>query len=209
MPSLRPLTVVKLGGSYAFSPALGDWLEIIAGNAGHVVLVPGGGPFADTVREAQPKMGFDDAAAHHMALLAMEQYGRALVSLNETLALASSLVAIRRLLSARKVPVWAPARMVLGQADIPSSWDVTSDSLAAWLARRLRAPRLLLIKHLDPPKDPVRADDLVRHGIIDRAFVPALGSSGIAASIIGPAQHAEAARALARGEVIGSRIGLR
>ena len=75
---------------------MGDWLEIIAGNAGHVVLVPGGGPFADAVREAQPKMGFDDAAAHHMALLAMEQYGRALVSLNETLALASSLVAIRR-----------------------------------------------------------------------------------------------------------------
>ncbi|MBV9239791.1 MAG: hypothetical protein JOZ94_28470 [Xanthobacteraceae bacterium] len=209
MPSPRPLTVVKLGGSYAFSPALGDWLEIIAANAGHVVLVPGGGPFADTVREAQPKMGFDDRAAHHMALLAMEQYGRALVSLNETLALTSSLAAIRRLLSAHRVPVWAPTRMVLDQVDIPSSWDVTSDSLAAWLARKLRAPRLLLIKHLDPPGDPVRAEDLVKHGIIDRAFVPVLGSSGIAASIIGPAQHAAAARALARGEVIGSRIGLR
>ncbi|MBV8508561.1 MAG: hypothetical protein JO289_00200 [Xanthobacteraceae bacterium] len=209
MPSPRPLTVVKLGGSYAFSPALGDWLEIIAANAGHVVLVPGGGPFADTVREAQPKMGFDDRAAHHMALLAMEQYGRALVSLSETLALASSLAAIRRLLSGRSVPVWAPTRMVLDQVDIPSSWDVTSDSLAAWLARKLRAPRLLLIKHLDPPGDPVRAEDLVKHGIIDRAFVPVLGSSGIAASIIGPAQHAAAARALARGEVIGSRIGLR
>ena len=207
MPSPRPLTVVKLGGSYAFSPALGDWLEIIAANAGHVVLVPGGGPFADTVREAQPKMGFDDRAAHHMALLAMEQYGRALVSLSETLALASSLAAIRRLLSGRSVPVWAPTRMVLDQVDIPSSWDVTSDSLAAWLARKLRAPRLLLIKHLDPPGDPVRAEDLVKHGIIDRAFVPVLGSSGIAASIIGPAQHTAAARALARGEVIGSRIG--
>src|SRR5271165_1401385 len=144
MPSRHPLTVVKLGGSYAFSAALGDWLEILACNAGRVVLVPGGGPFADAVRQAQPKMGFDDAAAHHMALLAMEQYGRTLVSLNGTLALASSAVAIRRLISAQKIPVWAPTRMVLGSIDIPRSWDVTSDSLAAWLARRLRAQRLLL-----------------------------------------------------------------
>jgi dihydroneopterin aldolase len=209
MPSPRPLTVVKLGGSYAFSPVLGDWLETAARNAGHVVLVPGGGPFADAVRAAQPKMGFDDAAAHHMALLAMEQYGRALVSLNGALALASSMAAIRRLLAARKVPVWAPTRMLLDRVDIPSSWDVTSDSLAAWLARRLQAQRLLLIKHIDPPADPVRVDELVERGVIDRAFVPVLGTSGIEASIIGPAQHAAAARAFVRGEVIGSRIGLR
>jgi dihydroneopterin aldolase len=207
MPSPRPLTVVKLGGSFAFSPVLADWLEMVARNVGHLVLVPGGGPFADAVREAQPKMGFDDAAAHHMALLAMEQYGRALVSLNETLVLASSVAAIRRLLSARKMPVWAPTRMVLGRADIPSSWDVTSDSLAAWLARRLRARRLLLIKQIDPPADPIEADDLVRRGIVDRASVSSLRACGVEASIIGPAQHAAAARALGRGEVIGSRIG--
>jgi aspartokinase-like uncharacterized kinase len=207
MASRRPLTVVKLGGSYAFSPVLGDWLEMVARNAGHVVLVPGGGPFADAVREAQPKMGFDEAAAHHMALLAMEQYGRALVSLDETLVLAASVGEIRRLISAQKIPVWAPTRMVLAQPGIPPSWDVTSDSLAAWLAQRLRAQRLLLIKHLDPSGDPVRAEDLVRQGIIDRAFVPVLGGSRVEASIIGPAQHAAAAGALARGEVIGSRIG--
>jgi dihydroneopterin aldolase len=207
MTSSRPLTVVKLGGSYAFSPVLGDWLEMVARNAGHLVLVPGGGPFADAVREAQPQMGFDDAAAHHMALLAMEQYGRALMSLNDALALAPSLAAIRRLLSARKIPVWAPTGMVLGRADIPSSWDVTSDSLAAWLARKLRARRLLLIKQIDPPADSIAADDLVRRGIVDRAFVSSLRACGVEASIIGPAQHAAAARALGRGEVIGSRIG--
>jgi dihydroneopterin aldolase len=209
MPSPRPLTVVKLGGSYAFSPVLGDWLETAARNAGHVVLVPGGGPFADAVRDAQPKMGFDGAAAHHMALLAMEQYGRALVSLNETLALATSIAAIRRLLAAPKVPVWAPTRMVLDRVEIPSSWDVTSDSLAAWLARRLHAQRLLLIKHVDPASDPVQADDLIKRGIIDRAFVSSLGACGIETSIIGPAQLAAAAHAFSQGDPIGSRIGLR
>ena len=63
-----------------------------------MVLVPGGGPFADAVRAAQPRMGFDDRAAHAMALLAMEQYGCALANLAQGLSLAASVAAIRRVL---------------------------------------------------------------------------------------------------------------
>src|SRR5262245_40517652 len=113
MPADRALTVVKLGGSFAFSPHLSEWLDAIAAGAGHVVLVPGGGPFADTVREAQPRMGFDDWAAHHMALLAMEQYAFALLSLDARpeprFRLGSSLSEIRGILINRNVPVWAPS----------------------------------------------------------------------------------------------------
>src|ERR1700738_2303502 len=98
MRDIRVLTVVKLGGSHAYSDHLRAWLAAVVRGAGHVVLVPGGGPFADTVRVAQPKMGFDDRAAHHMALLAMEQYGRALTSLEPRLVLADSAPAIRRAL---------------------------------------------------------------------------------------------------------------
>src|SRR6266700_3485022 len=129
---MRPApTVVKLGGSHAFSAHLASWVAAIADCAGDVVVVPGGGPFADAVREAQPKIGFDDDAAHHMALLAMEQYGCALASLNGALVRADSLAAIGHAREAVKVPVWMPARMALA-ADIPASWDITSDSLAAW-----------------------------------------------------------------------------
>ena len=89
-------TVVKLGGSYAFSTSLKDWIDAIAACAGRVVVAPGGGPFADAVRTAQIKMGFDDRAAHAMALLAMDQYGCALASLGAGLRLAASAAAIRR-----------------------------------------------------------------------------------------------------------------
>src|SRR5882757_2791061 len=96
---MRPApTVVKLGGSHAFSRHLAGWVEAIAACAGDVVVVPGGGPFADAVRDAQPKIGFGDEAAHHMALLAMEQYGCALASLKNALVLADSLDAIQRAL---------------------------------------------------------------------------------------------------------------
>src|SRR5580765_1014836 len=119
----RDLTVVKLGGSHAFAPHLADWIAAIATHAGRIVVVPGGGPFADAVRAAQPKMGFDDRAAHRMALLAMEQYGCALASGRKRFALAETRAAIDRTLAMGKVPVWLPTRMVLAAPEIPWSWD--------------------------------------------------------------------------------------
>jgi 5-(aminomethyl)-3-furanmethanol phosphate kinase len=203
------LTVVKLGGSYAYSSALSAWLAAIARAAGRVVIVPGGGPFADAVRSAQPKMGFDDAAAHHMALMAMDQFGRALIGLNPCLRPAASVAAIRQALRAGKVPVWSPTRMVTGAKDVPCSWDVTADSLAAWLAHRIGAQRLLLVKHVDPPDNSVSAQVLAARDVVDRSFVAFLRASGIEASVAGPSQHAQAALALPGGAMVGSRIDLR
>ena len=202
----RALTVLKLGGSHTFAPHLGDWLDALAACGGQVVLVPGGGPFADAVRLAQARLSFDDGAAHHMALLAMEQFGCALASLGRGMTLSRSLAAIRRALREHRVPVWSPTAMVLAAAGIPASWDVTSDSLAAWLAGRLRCPRLLLIKHMEalPAGGGVQA--LAAAGIVDPAFAAFLGASGADAYIVGPADHAAAARAIRGGTAAGLRI---
>jgi len=205
----RGVTVVKLGGSYACSTNLTLWLDAIARGTGHVVIVPGGGPFADAVRAAQLRMRFDDVAAHRMALLAMEQFGHALVALNPRLRVAASVAAIRRALRANEVAVWSPAAMVLGAKDVPCSWDVTADSLAAWLAHRIGARRLLLVKQVEAPHHPVSARDLVARGIVDSAFIAFLAASGVEAWIAGPDQHAEAALALACGHEIGCGIDLR
>ena len=206
MRERRGLTVVKLGGSYAFSSDLQGWLAAIASNAGDIVLVPGGGPFADAVRSAQPRMGFDDDAAHHMALLGMDQYGRALAALNKRFTPAASIAGIRRALRAGNVPVWSPTEMVLKRNDIPRSWEVTSDGLAAWLACRIGARRVLLIKHVDPPPDPIRIEDLVARGVVDRSFAAFLRDGSVEASIVGPAQRPPAAL---NGGIVGSRIALR
>jgi 5-(aminomethyl)-3-furanmethanol phosphate kinase len=201
-------TVVKLGGSYAFSSALKSWIDAVAACAGHVVVVPGGGPFAEAVRVAQPKMGFDDRAAHEMALLAMEQYGCALASLGAGWRLAASAAAILDVLGEGGVPVWSPTPMLREANDVPWSWDVTSDSLAAWLAGRIGAKRVLLIKQLEPPPDRLRATDLVADGIIDPAFPRFLRASGAQAFIAGPAGHAVAATALRNGATVGAEIEL-
>jgi 5-(aminomethyl)-3-furanmethanol phosphate kinase len=201
-------TVVKLGGSYAFSSALKSWIDAVAACAGRVVVVPGGGPFAETVRVAQPKMGFDDRAAHEMALLAMEQYGCALASLGAGWRLAASAAAILDVLREGGVPVWSPTPMLRDANDVPWSWDVTSDSLAAWLAGRIGAKRVLLVKQLEPPPGRLRAADLVADGIIDPAFPRFLRASGAQAFIAGPAGHAAAATAMRNGATIGAAIEL-
>lgn len=208
-PRRDGLTVVKIGGSCAGSLDLRRWAKAVAACAGRVVIVPGGGPFADAVRAAQPTMGFDDAAAHHMALLGMEQFGRALAGFDARLTLVDSLAALRRGLRDKKVPVWRPTRMTLDATDVPASWDVTSDSLAAWLAAKLRAERLVLMKQVTLPRDPVSADDLAARGIVDKAFPRFLARSGVAAAIIGPADHMAVAAALCDDPPIGTPIVVR
>jgi hypothetical protein len=164
------LTVVKLGGSYAFSPELPGILAAIEEAAVPVVLVPGGGPFADAVRDAQPRMGFDDRAAHRMALLAMAQYAEALACLHDGLRIAANLAAIGAALDAGEKAVWSPWPMADGLETLPESWDLTSDSLSAWLAAKLGASRLLLLKHRDPPDKGMSLAEAAQAGIVDRLF---------------------------------------
>jgi aspartokinase-like uncharacterized kinase len=198
-------TVIKLGGSFAFSADLGDWIAAVAGCAGRAVIVPGGGPFADVIRAAQAQMGFDDRAAHRMALLAMEQYGCAIKSRHEALTLADSLDSIRRGLADGQVPVWLPTPMALGAADIPPSWDVTSDSLSAWLAGKIGAARLLLVKQVEPAHGTACVADLAKRDIVDKAFANFHAASGVPAFILGPKDHWAVGRSL-RGEPVGMRI---
>jgi dihydroneopterin aldolase len=205
----RSITIVKLGGSFAASPTqLKLWLGALAGCPGHVVLVPGGGPFADAVRGAQQSMGVDDSTAHYMALLAMEQYGCALASLGAGMTLAASAAALREALRRARIPIWSPRRMVLEAPDIPASWEVTADSLAAWLAGKIAAPRLLLVKRWRPAAARVDARDLVAQGLTDSFFPDFLAASGAEGSLAGPADHDEAAAALRAGLTFGTLIDL-
>jgi 5-(aminomethyl)-3-furanmethanol phosphate kinase len=206
MRRAQRLVVVKLGGSYAFSPHLKHWLAALATCAGRVVIVPGGGPFADAVRHAQPRMGFDDHTAHHMALLAMWQYGCAIAGLGEGYAVAASLAAIRRAARAGQVPVWSPVATLARSSELPHSWEATADSIAAWLAHRIGARRLLLIKQVAPTTQPVSLDDLVAGGVVDPVLPRILCRAQTEAAIIGAGEHEAAAAALRNGMLPGVRI---
>jgi aspartokinase-like uncharacterized kinase len=130
--------VVKIGGSLQDSDCLTDWLNrLIEHGAGKVVIVPGGGKFADAVRQAQRRDGFDDVKAHKMALRAMEQYARLLVSIAPELEPVSDLEGIYASLENKKIVLWMPYELIEKNQELPASWAVTSDALSVWLALEL------------------------------------------------------------------------
>ena len=216
-------TVVKIGGSLsADSRRLRVLLREIADGAhGACIVVPGGGAYADAVRAAQARDGFDDAEAHRRALDAMGRMAEVFCAIEPRFvrsmaplpgahppppsageggprvsegrerggatvqvvgpdatfpdALLPSPDPLRGPPSTAEGGgktvslVWDPAGLRAGHPDIPETWGVTSDSLALWLAARIRAPRCVLVKSADAP--PGRdAAALARLGLVDTAF---------------------------------------
>ena len=190
--------VVKLGGSLANSDELPRWLDVIsAAGAGKVVLVPGGGPWADEIRAAQKREGFDDHVAHRKALRAMEQYGKVLAGMRANLVPAARIAEIRETLRNGQVALWMPHEMVVADPSIPESWDVTSDSLAAWLAKQLNASALLLVKSfkIDGPQPGIA--DMVGRGWVDRGFLQFTSGGCFQIHVLGQDDHESARQMLA------------
>ena len=141
--------VVKIGGSLlAHGLVLDGVIEAVvdAARDTRAAIVPGGGPFADTVRAIDGQHSLDDDTAHWMAVLAMDQYAHLLAGRYATLMLAESATQVRAAFTAGRVPVIAPYRWLRDADPLPHSWDVTSDSISAWLAGALGATRLVLVK---------------------------------------------------------------
>lgn len=189
--------VVKLGGSLAEADTLASWLStVLAHGAGRAVIVPGGGVFADAVRAAQPRYRFSDQAAHGMAILAMEQYARLMLDIAPALVPGASLPALCAALADDKVALWLPSAMIASDHEIARNWSVTSDSLAAWLARRLEAERLLLVKSAPVPEgaDPAA---LAALDLVDPAFPGFAAAAGCPVACCGPGETRRLAALLA------------
>ena len=92
-----------------------------------VLVVPGGGRFADAVRDLDARVGLADGVAHALALHAMDQLGTLLAPLLPDAEPLTELVA------PRSIGLLAAAPAFGGRTDIPESWGVTSDSLNAFI----------------------------------------------------------------------------
>lgn len=185
---MKPV-VVKIGGSLQHSPHLNHWLHALADRGrGRAVIVPGGGGFAEQIRLAQQRSGFDDHSAHCLALLAMAQYGHLLTTLQPGLQPLTAMRDIHAALHSRGVPVWLPLSLIDNETEVPASWDWSSDSIALWLAQQIDAD-LCLVKSVTPSESSRMADSLQQAGIVDRAF-PGLLRQGVSEVYwLGPEQH--------------------
>jgi aspartokinase-like uncharacterized kinase len=176
-PAGAPCTVVKLGGSLLDEADLGPRLalRLDACRPRRTLLVVGGGAAADIVRGWQRRHGLDDAAAHWLAVRAMTLNGHFMATVLPHGRVVSDLAACSAAWSAGQVPildVWTLLQRdeQHGRHALPHSWSITSDTIAARVARQTGADELLLLKAVSWPPDRT-LHEAVRAGVVD-AWLP-------------------------------------
>ena len=193
--SIATPLVVKLGGSlHAHVPALAP---ILRSSPRPLLIVPGGGKYADAVREA----GLDDETSHWKAIEAMDIYGRFVASFD--------LPVIDILAVPDHTSILLPSPCMHQYDPLPHSWDVTSDTIAAWVAATLHG-ELLLLKSVD---------GILQNGILqteitapletdvtDPFLIPFALEQRVNTWIINGSHLETVARFLKGGGVIGTRI---
>ncbi len=170
--------IVKVGGSLEMAPGLRELLALLV-DYGHsnIIIVPGGGRFADRVRASQTKLNLNDVSAHVMAIRAMEQFAEVLCGLNPNLHPIVHTGEIDAINKKSAIPVWFPGKLLAGQPEIPASWQVTSDSLALWFAGKINAEALILIKSVNNKTTDV--DQLAATGYLDEYFPQMLAKTEV------------------------------
>jgi len=213
------LTVVKVGGG--LTRVAGDdalravGAQISAAAARHPLLVvPGGGEFADTVRRYDDRVGLGPRAAHWMAILAMDQFGWALAELIPGATRRTDLGPVR----AGTASVLLPGAVLAERDPLPASWAVTSDSIAAWVSGAAGAGRLVLVKPVaglyrtwPPNGEPIAqltVDELasLRLAGVDEHLPAALRAARVETWVIGGGAPERLVELLDRGRTCGTRV---
>ena len=145
------VTVLKVGGSLAEDPAslwrLCQKLSVLA-KTHRILIVPGGGEFADTVRKLDKTYNLSNVVAHKMAILAMDQYGLFLSDIAPNSYVSYDLKEIINSASGM-LPIFLPSKLMFCKDPLEHSWNVTSDTITAYIADTLHAKKLVLVTNVD------------------------------------------------------------
>jgi aspartokinase-like uncharacterized kinase len=156
--------VIKIGGSLAEDPerlrALCHKLSEFAKKHA-IIVVPGGGKFADVARDFDQRFNLFSGISHRMAILGMDQFGLLLSQIIPNSCATYLLNDAKQLSEIRVVPIFLPSRLMFQEDPLENSWDVTSDSIAAYVASRLHVTKVLLVTDVDGifTKDPKKHSD--------------------------------------------------
>ena len=211
------LTVVKVGGGLGRG-AGDDALRALCtalgalGERHRLLVVPGGAWFADAVREADRRFALTAVTSHHMAVLGMEQFGWLLSEL---------IPGAERCADPARAPIGRTAVLLpaaLPLEGLPAAWEVTSDSIAAWVAEKAGAGRLVLVKEVDglfaqwPAQgDPIGAMTAAELGAlrpagVDEHLPAVLERASFETWVISGREPERLAELLERGATMGTRI---
>jgi len=136
---------VKIGGSL-FPQHAKKLLKKLLGE--EVIIIPGGGEFADKIREYNKKIRFSDTANHEAAILSMDIMGILLADLIKAAEATHTIKGARKIKKDGKVPILLPSRILHYLDPLKHSWKVTSDSIAFYISKLIDA-KLLIATDVD------------------------------------------------------------
>lgn len=155
----RDCTVLKIGGSLFDDPNLFDRIGALCEKLGsHVLIISGGGAVADIVRQWDRALQLGEAASHTIAIHAMGLGARLIAHGVRNAVLVSSFDECLSVWQSERIAVADPQPLIddlwLKHDDhrgreISATWQFTSDSIAAWIGRRIDARRVVFGKSID------------------------------------------------------------
>jgi 5-(aminomethyl)-3-furanmethanol phosphate kinase len=164
-------TIIKLGGSLLSRPDLGDRLRTVLDHFAppSPLIVPGGGPLADQIRYLDRLHHWPVEVSHELAMQTLSVTARIVATLDPRMEVVSSLSQAGISWERNRIPVLDPVGLS-GELTLPAGWEVTSDSIAAWVAMQFPRHRLWLLKSVDLPDPLPTLSDAVLSGLIDSHF---------------------------------------
>ncbi len=211
-------TIIKVGGSLGKSPDLRNIVQKMSTTCiqHKVLLVPGGGLFADAIRNYDNRLKLTPDAAHWMSILGMDQFGHLICSLLENGTLVRGFSSARKAFESDQIPVLLPYDILFETDVLPRNWDVTSDSIAAWLAKLAGARQLILLKSVDGLFSEGEKGELLENaewssginnrGALDNYFLHVLKNSNADTWLINGNYPERLEQLLQSGTTIGTRL---
>ena len=147
--------VVKIGGSLFpnYAIELAKQLE----NTGSVIIL-GGGEFANLIRKYDAEMDFSEQANHWTAIDCMDIIAKLVNDKVESAKLAYTIKEVNEISDEGFTPIFIVSQFLREEDPFECSWDVTSDSIAAYVSHLLNANLLIVTNvngiYTQEPKEP-------------------------------------------------------
>ena len=147
--------VVKIGGSLFPKYAI-DLAGQLKGTDSAIIL--GGGEFANLIRRYDDEINFTEQTTHWTAIDCMDIIAKLVCDKVDSAKLAYTIDEINEVADEGFTPIFVVSKFLKAEDPFECSWDVTSDSIAAYVANLLNANLFIVTNvngiYTQEPKEP-------------------------------------------------------
>ncbi|AAB98446.1 delta 1-pyrroline-5-carboxylate synthetase [Methanocaldococcus jannaschii DSM 2661] len=142
--------IVKIGGSltYDAKPLLKALKNYAKENNKKIVIIPGGGEFANVVRKIDKALNISNSLSHKLAIKCMDLIGEVYAEIGYIKAY-DTLFDLKREIEKEKIAILLPSKILLSTDIAEHSWAITSDSLSLYIGKLLDVREVIIATDVD------------------------------------------------------------